>query len=600
MAVNIGPKIGIDGEAQYRAELNNIIQQAKTLDAEMRAVASSFDDEAKSQESAAKAAELQAKQIEVQQDRVNKLAEMVEKSTEKTGENSTATLKWKEALANAQTDLNNMQGTLGETNSEMSTFQKIAATAGSGLKSGLVAGAKAAATALAATAAAAGALIGKTVELVGKTAEYGDEIDKESKKLGISSTAYQEWDAILQHSGSSIDALKAPMKNLVNLAAEGSDKFEALGLSQEEVASMNQEELFAATISALQNMEEGTEKAALAQDLLGRSAQELAPLLSTSAEETEKMRQNVHDLGGVMSEEAVAASAAYQDSLQDMQTAFSGLQNNLLSEFMPGITTVMDGLTKIFSGDSEGGIQMISDGVNDVLDTITEGLPGFLDAGTEILMAIVQAIIDNLPKLLESAGEIIGKLIAGLLEALPDLIMMAPDIVMAIIKGLVSAWPSIRDAGIDLVTQIGEGLGGAVDNALQWGKDLIDNFIDGILGKAGELWDAVKGIAGGIVDFLGFSEPDKGPLSKFHTFAPDMMQLYAKGITDSAYIAEDAMRQAATGISDAMAGANPTTYNYGGVNLVVNQQPGESADDLVDRIMEAMQMAVDNKKAALA
>ena len=42
MAVNIGPRIGIDGEAQYRKELSNIIQQQKTLQAEMNAVTSSF------------------------------------------------------------------------------------------------------------------------------------------------------------------------------------------------------------------------------------------------------------------------------------------------------------------------------------------------------------------------------------------------------------------------------------------------------------------------------------------------------------------------------------------------------------------------------
>ena len=42
MAVNIGPQIGIDGEAQYRKELSNIIQQQKTLQSEMNAVTSSF------------------------------------------------------------------------------------------------------------------------------------------------------------------------------------------------------------------------------------------------------------------------------------------------------------------------------------------------------------------------------------------------------------------------------------------------------------------------------------------------------------------------------------------------------------------------------
>ena len=63
MARDIGPKIGIDGEAQYRKEIEGIIQQAKTLDAEMRAVASAFDDEADAQKKNKAISEQTAKQI---------------------------------------------------------------------------------------------------------------------------------------------------------------------------------------------------------------------------------------------------------------------------------------------------------------------------------------------------------------------------------------------------------------------------------------------------------------------------------------------------------------------------------------------------------
>ena len=109
MAVNIGPKIGIDGEAEYRKELNNIIQQAKTLDSEMKAVSASFDkNTTAAKKNAAQAAEL-SKQIKLQEERVKKLGEMVDKSTEKTGANSTTTLKWQQALNEANAELSTMQ-----------------------------------------------------------------------------------------------------------------------------------------------------------------------------------------------------------------------------------------------------------------------------------------------------------------------------------------------------------------------------------------------------------------------------------------------------------------------------------------------------------
>lgn len=597
MATNIGPKIGIDGEAQYRAELNNIIQQAKTLDAQMKEVASSFDEASSSQDAATKAAELHAKQLEVQQERVDKLAEMVEKSTEATGENSTTTLKWKEALANAQTELNQMQTSTGDATEKVSGMKDAMDKAVPVLKTGLAGAAKAAAAALAAVTAATAAVVAGIGKAIGETAQYGDEIDKESQKLGISAEAYQEWDAVLQHSGSSISALKAPMKNLSKLAQEGSDSFEKLGISQEEAASMSQEELFSRVITELQGMEEGTERAALAQDLLGKSAQDLAPLLNTSAEDTQAMKDRVHELGGIMSDEAVAAAASYQDSLQDLQTAVGGLKNSFVSDLMPGVTEVMDGLTAIFSGDSDGGLAQISSGVQNIVDTISEKLPEFLTIGTEILTSLIQAITDNLPTLLGSAAEIVGELIAGIIEALPTLIEQAPEIIMSIISGLESAWPSIVEAGKTLIDKVGEGIGGAIDSALQWGKDLIDNFIQGITDNVQGVFDAVGGFAQGIADLIGFSEPKKGPLSVFHTFAPDMMDLFAKGIKDNAYVAEDAMANAAAGIAGAT--TNNSTLNYGGISIQVFGAEGQDVRSLAYEIMDIMQDEVDARGAAV-
>lgn len=119
MAVNIGPKIGIDGEAEYRKSLNNIIQQQKTLKAEMEATSTAFDKNATAQDKAKAKAENLTKQIDNQRTRVEKLKEMVQASAEKYGEADTKTLKWKEALANATTELNGMEAELADVNAEL-------------------------------------------------------------------------------------------------------------------------------------------------------------------------------------------------------------------------------------------------------------------------------------------------------------------------------------------------------------------------------------------------------------------------------------------------------------------------------------------------
>ena len=67
MAVNIGPKIGIDGEAEHRAQLKGVIQQTKTLASEMQKVTSSFDKSTNAEKKSAAQKEVLNKQIQAQE-----------------------------------------------------------------------------------------------------------------------------------------------------------------------------------------------------------------------------------------------------------------------------------------------------------------------------------------------------------------------------------------------------------------------------------------------------------------------------------------------------------------------------------------------------
>lgn len=112
MAVNIGPKIGIEGEAQYRKQINDIITQAKTLSTEMKKLESSFEHEGKSIKENNEKKKLLNEQIDVQKRRVQELNNMLEQSKQRYGENSTQTQRWQQAVNNAETELNNLQHTL--------------------------------------------------------------------------------------------------------------------------------------------------------------------------------------------------------------------------------------------------------------------------------------------------------------------------------------------------------------------------------------------------------------------------------------------------------------------------------------------------------
>lgn len=122
MAVNIGPKIGIDGEKEYRKSINDIIQQQKTLKSEMNATASSWDKNTSNMKKAAQTAENLSKQVEVQEKRVGELNKMLDASTKKYGENDKRTLQWKEAVNQATAELNRMKSELKDLPNSLQAF----------------------------------------------------------------------------------------------------------------------------------------------------------------------------------------------------------------------------------------------------------------------------------------------------------------------------------------------------------------------------------------------------------------------------------------------------------------------------------------------
>lgn len=119
MAVNIGPKIGIDGEAQFRKEINDLIQQQKTLASEMKVVTSSFDANDKSQEAVSAQTEVLSKQIATQTQRIEKLKQGLSAASSKFGTADSRTQKWQQAVNEATAEANRMKSQLSSLESGM-------------------------------------------------------------------------------------------------------------------------------------------------------------------------------------------------------------------------------------------------------------------------------------------------------------------------------------------------------------------------------------------------------------------------------------------------------------------------------------------------
>jgi hypothetical protein len=166
------------------------------------------------------------------------------------------------------------------------------------------------------------------------------------------------------------------------------------------------------------------------------------------------MKQEVHDLGGVMSDEAVKNAATFQDTLQNLTTAADGLKNSMVANLLPSLTTVMNGFTGLITG-TDGAEKQISSGINSLIKNITTALPQVLEAAS----SIVDGVVSVAPELIVSISD-------AIISALPQLGSTLLQVGESAMKALSSVIPQALKAGIELILQLASGITQAIPKLL--------------------------------------------------------------------------------------------------------------------------------------
>lgn len=336
--------------------------------------------------------------------------------------------------------------------------------------------AKVGTAAAAALGVAAGYAGKKIVDGAKQVAEYGDKVDKMSQKIGISAEAYQKWDYVMQRAGGNVDQLKMGMKTLSQQAEKNSDAFQKLGISQEEVQSLNQEELFERTIKGLSDMEAGTERTALASQLLGRAGADMGPLLNQGSKAIEEQMEIAEKYGMVMPDATVKASAAFEDSMTTMQMTAQGLKNRLLGEFLPSMTQVTDGIAKMFTGDMSGLDDVVA-GIEGFIGKIGEMAPKVLEAGGKLVLELGKGLVKKMPELISAGGQLLGKLLEGLQKAVSGAGGTIGNIISALVQFVTTNAPMMIQAALSLALALAQGLVQAIPTIIE----SIPKIISGIV-----------------------------------------------------------------------------------------------------------------------
>lgn len=558
MATNIGPKIGIDGEAAYRQSINNIIQQAKTLGAEMKSVTSAFTDETSAEKKAADTSKVLAKQIDVQKQRVSELEKGLKASAEKFGENDTRTLKWKEAVNNANAELNKMQNELEETN-------RAAESGGKGL-SGFLNVAKAVGTSLAAivgaVSSAAVALSKKVIESYGDYEQLtggietlfgagGKSLEEYAKSVGKSTSEaaaeYAKLDEaqlmVYKNSGRAYETvglnMNEYMESVTSFAAalkrglggdtvaaakkadlaltDISDNVNKMGSDMESVSNAYQG--FAKqNYTMLDNLKLGyggtaSEMVRLIKDsgVLGDAAKDLTTKNLNEKVSFDKIVDAIHAVQtnmGITGTTAVEASSTIQGSITSLSKAWDNFVIDLGSgsdSIYSSVEYVTDAFQNVVTNVTPvidrliGTIPYAIDGIVEALVTLA---PSLLSAASAIFIGFLGAFKESIPLLIPAVLDMLVEITTTINDNIGDITQTGITIVNTITEGIIKALPTLIPSIVQAINTITQTFAGNLPTILQLGLDLIQSLLQGILNALPLIIDSLPGIVLSIVNAI--------------------------------------------------------------------------------------------------
>ncbi len=349
MADNFGLKLGIEGEKEFKKALGDINQSFKVLGSEMKLVASQFDKNDQSAQALTARNTVLTKEIDAQKQKIEMLRAALQNASESFGENDRRTQSWQVQLNNAEAALNDMERELQQNNDaldkasdEFDDAEKQADDFGDEVedagKQSEDAGSKfeklggickavgvAIAASFAAVSAAAVAAGKALVDMAVEGAAYADTVLTESTVTGIATDKLQEYMYAAELVDVSTETLTKSMAKQIKSMKSVQDgsktmvaTYDALGVSVTDANGnlRDSDTVYWELIDALGSVENETERDALAMQVLGKSAQELNPLIEAGAGRMKELGDQAREAGYVVSDEMLAAYGALDDNLQ--------------------------------------------------------------------------------------------------------------------------------------------------------------------------------------------------------------------------------------------------------------------------------------------
>lgn len=443
--------MSIDGEREYKQALSELNSGNKVLASEMKKLKAEYQGNTESVEFLTKKGELLERQLLQQRDKVETLRKAVAAAAEANGEADASTQAWIVRLNNAEAQMFDLEHAVEENNEalqgEGESFVNLGDLANSladklgvklpegatnalnGIK-GFSAGTAAAMAAAAASVAAVVEGVKKLHETTLEAAADVDNIITESMKTGLSTETIQQFqyaenliDVSYQTISGSLTKLTRAMENAKDGNADAIASFQELGVSIYDLSTgelRSAEEVFYDVVDALGEIENSTDRDATAMELLGKSAQDLNPLIIQGTDTLRDLASEATKVGYVLDESQIKKLGEVDDAYQRMTLSIEATKKQIAAEFAPAAKAGMELFADVVS---EAGKALIDSGLiqntasilESIIDTtrnvgdLAKAIPG-LDMALGALKVTLGAIAQFFALIADSSNVLVGLL----------------------------------------------------------------------------------------------------------------------------------------------------------------------------------------------
>lgn len=593
MAVQIGPKIGIDGEKEYREQIKAITDQTKSLAAAMDKTASTFSKNTSQMTKNKAIAQNLAENINLQSDKLSIFNKMLDEATAKFGANSSAAQAWQRAVDSATASLNRMKSELQEFNGaeNFSDLSTKLADVGQSLTN---IGSKMATIGGVMTAA-----ITVPLAAIGKSAvDMASDMEEASSKVDVIFGSMSE--SVKSFADTSLESYGVSNVKAMEMMGTFGAMATEMGLSDKAAAQMATTLTgLAGDLAAFHNAEIDVTQTALEGIFTGQTralTQFAGAINQANLEEFAARQGKVYDK---MSEgekvltryqlvlertrdaqgNFAATGEGFAGSMQKFQGAVEELKVAIGEQLLPIITPIVQHFTKliqIFASLPEPvqkvivvfaaivaavgpllvivGTLMMSLGsiitqapiIAGALASIIPAVQGLAASFAELTAAaapwlllaaaiaaagyLIYANWDDISAAAQNMAQNVKNAFNKLMNINNQIKTKMHGIVETIVDAFLSLPGKIAEALQTAIQKIQDTFNQMVQTAKESGQHMIEGFVEGIKEKVSKVVEAVKNVANTVKDFLGFSRPDKGPLHEYEEWMPHFMQGLAKGI----------------------------------------------------------------------